>query len=90
MSDIRQWLTDLGLERYGDIFEREELTPANLPELSDDELKTLGLPLGPRKTILTAINALRTSDTIAPSRHPDSDIPKRLTEKNIASKNALE
>jgi hypothetical protein len=56
MSDIRQWLTDLGLERYGDIFEREELTPANLPELSDDELKALGLPLGPRKTILKAIN----------------------------------
>jgi len=90
MSDIRQWLTDLGLERYGDIFEREELTPANLPELSDDELKALGLPLGPRKTILKAINALRTSDTIAPSRSPDSDIPKRLTEKNITSKNALE
>src|SRR5215471_2671484 len=90
MSDIRQWLTDLGLERYCNVFEREELTPANLPELSDDELKDLGLPLGPRKTILKAINALRTSDTIAPSRSPDSDIPKRLTEKNITSKNALE
>src|SRR5215831_3413580 len=90
MSDIRQWLTDLGLERYGDIFEREELTPANLPELSDDELKALGLPLGPRKTILKAISVLGTSDTIAPSRSPDSDIPKRLTEKNITSKNALE
>ena len=56
MSDIRQWLADLGLERYGDAFEHEELTPANLPELSDDELKDLGLPLGPRKTILKAIN----------------------------------
>src|SRR6516164_1607166 len=90
MSDIRQWLTDLGLERYGDIFEREELTPANLPELSDDELKALGLPLGPRKTILKAINALRTSDTLAPPRSPDSNISTRLTEKNLASKNALE
>src|SRR5262249_28718488 len=90
MSDIRQWLADLGLERYGDAFEREELTPANLPELSDDELKDLGLPLGPRKTILKAINALRTSDTIAPSRSPDSDITKQLTETNLASRNALE
>jgi class 3 adenylate cyclase/predicted ATPase len=90
MSDIRQWLADLGLERYGDVFEREELTPANLPELTDDELKDLGLPLGPRKTILKAINALLTSDTIAPSRSPDSYTPKHLAEKNLASKNALE
>jgi class 3 adenylate cyclase len=90
MSDIRQWLTDLGLERYGDIFEREELTPANLPELSDDELKALGLPLGPRKTILKAINALGTSDTLAPPRSPDSDASTRLAEKNLGSKNALE
>jgi class 3 adenylate cyclase/predicted ATPase len=90
MSDIRQWLTDLGLERYCNVFEREELTPANLPELSDDELKDLGLPLGPRKTILKAINALRTSDTIGPSRSPDSDITEQLTEKNLASRNALE
>ena len=35
MSDIRQWLTGLGLERFGDAFEREELTPANLAELTD-------------------------------------------------------
>jgi class 3 adenylate cyclase len=90
MSDIRQWLADLGLERYGNVFEREELTPANLPELTDDELKDLGLPLGPRKTILKAINALRTSDTIAPSRSPDSYTPKHLAEKNLASKSALE
>ena len=72
MSDIRQWLTDLGLERFAEAFEREELTPANLPELSDDELKDLGLPLGPRKTILKAIEALRNGDTIPPPRSPAS------------------
>src|SRR5262245_11768044 len=90
MSDIRQWLADLGLERYGDVFEREELTPANLPELTDDELKGLGLPLGPRKTILKAINALRTSDTSAPSRSPDPWSPRDLVERNLASRSARE
>ncbi len=39
MNDIRQWLTDLGLERFGDAFEREELTTAKLSELTDVELK---------------------------------------------------
>jgi hypothetical protein len=86
MSDIRQWLTDLGLERFGDAFEREELTPANLPELSDDELKDLGLPLGPRKMILKAIEAMRTTVTISPPRSPDSDTPKHFAEKILASK----
>ena len=44
MGDIRQWLTDIGLERFADAFEREELTPAHLPKLSESELKDLGLP----------------------------------------------
>jgi class 3 adenylate cyclase/predicted ATPase len=90
MSDIRQWLADLGLERYGDAFEREELTPANLPELSDDELKDLGLPLGPRKTILKAVKALQSSATIPASHPPDSGTPKELTEEVLSSKNTLE
>ena len=90
MSDIRRWLTDLGLERFSEAFEREELTPANLPELSDDDLKDLGLPLGPRKTIIKAIEALRTRDTISPPRSPDSDTPKYFAEKIFASMDALE
>src|SRR5215471_7131591 len=90
MSDIRQWLTDLGLERYCNVFEREELTPANLPELSDDELKDLGLPLGPRKTILKAVKALQSSATIPASHPPDSGTPKELTGEVLASKNTLE
>src|SRR5262245_4765267 len=90
MSDIRQWLTNLGLERFADTFEREELTPANLPELSNDDLKELGLPLGPRKTILKAIEALRTGDAISSPPAPDSGTPKHLAENVPASMNALE
>src|SRR5262245_27285580 len=90
MTDIRQWLTGLGLERYAEAFEREELTPADLPELRDDELKDLGLPLGPRKRIFKAIEALRTSDANSPPRSPDSDPREYLAEKLPTSKNAPE
>jgi class 3 adenylate cyclase len=90
MDDIRRWLTDLGLERFADTFEREELTPAHLPKLSDGELRDLGLPLGPRKTILEAIKALRTSDLISPPRSPGSDTPKHVADKILLSRNALE
>jgi|RhiMetdeSRZDD1v2_1073273.scaffolds.fasta_scaffold00425_30 class 3 adenylate cyclase/tetratricopeptide (TPR) repeat protein len=81
MSDIRKWLTGLGLERFADAFEREELTPVHLPKLSDDELKDLGLPLGPRKTIREAIEALRASDTISPPRSQHADVLKLSSEK---------
>jgi predicted ATPase/class 3 adenylate cyclase len=90
MHDIRRWLTDLGLERFAELFEREELTSANLPELTEDDLKDLGLPLGPRKTILKAIKDLWTDDAITPPRSPGSDTAKHLAEKIPASKNALE
>jgi class 3 adenylate cyclase/tetratricopeptide (TPR) repeat protein len=90
MSDIRQWLKDLGLERFADAFEREELTPADLSELSDDELKELGLPLGPRKRVLKAIEALRTGGTILPPHSSGSDATKPLAETILASNNGLE
>jgi class 3 adenylate cyclase len=90
MSDIRRWLTDLELERFSDTFEREELTPGNLRELSDDDLKDLGLPLGPRKTILKAIEALRTSNAIPPPRSPDANTPEQVADKSFASNTAAE
>src|SRR5262245_52448527 len=90
MGDIRQWLMELGLERFADAFEREELTSADLPELSDDELRELGLPLGPRKKIFKAIEALRIDNTISPTRSPSFDTPEHFAEKIVTSKNALE
>jgi len=90
MSNIRRWLTDLGLERFAHAFEREELTPDNLPDLSDGDLKDLGVPLGPRKTILKAIEALRTSDTVLLPRSPNSITSKHSPETIPASENALQ
>ena len=54
MNDIRQWLTGLGLKRFGDAFEREELTTANLSELTEVELKD-PLWLGLLRSIPTLI-----------------------------------
>ena len=48
MSDIRQWLEELGVGQYAEAFEAEEITPADVPNLTDTMLKDLGLPMGPR------------------------------------------
>src|SRR4051812_3815339 len=53
--DIAAWLRDLGLERYAPSFLDAEVTAAALAELTDADLRELGLPLGPRKLVLRAI-----------------------------------
>ncbi|UCH48901.1 MAG: hypothetical protein JSU95_03605, partial [Betaproteobacteria bacterium] len=67
MSDVRKWLESLDLVQYVELFEREQVRFENLPSLSDGDLKELGLPLGPRKTILTAAEQLRENNSAAPS-----------------------
>ncbi|WP_418160155.1 SAM domain-containing protein [Benzoatithermus flavus] len=56
--DVGAWLRRLGLERYAQAFRDAEITPEALPELTDADLRELGLPLGPRKVVLKAIRAL--------------------------------
>ena len=48
--NIAEWLRGLGLERYTQAFQDAEVTPEVLPELTEDDLRELGSPLGPRKT----------------------------------------
>ena len=55
MSNIRDWLARLGLEAHAGAFETEEVDLETLRELDDADLKELGLPLGPRRKILRAL-----------------------------------
>jgi class 3 adenylate cyclase len=57
--DIAAWLGSLGLERYVEPFLAHEIDWEVLPELSEADLESLGLPLGPRKKLLRAIAELR-------------------------------
>jgi len=51
MTDVRSWLADMGLERFAEAFEREEIALEHVPELQESDLETLGLPMGPRKAV---------------------------------------
>ncbi len=57
-GDIEQWLRRLDLEKYLDVFVENELRPSDLPDLNEGDLKELGIPLGPRKRILSAIQSI--------------------------------
>ena len=81
--DIGSWLEDLDLARYADIFIENEVGPRDLPHITDDDLRELGLPLGPRKRILGAIEALIEAETpgrednIAAGRVPNPQAERR-------------
>ena len=55
MSDIRQWLEELGLGQYADAFEANEVRLEHVPDLTHDVLKELGVAvIGHRMTMLKA------------------------------------
>jgi hypothetical protein len=48
--DIAAWLRDLGLERYEPAFRENEIDAEVLLELTEADLVTLRLPLGPARS----------------------------------------
>jgi class 3 adenylate cyclase len=65
--DVEAWLTDLGLGRYIAAFREAEIEAATLFDLNEDDLREIGLPLGPRKLVLKAIARLNETDAPPPS-----------------------
>ncbi len=72
MSAIREWLEGAGLAKYAARFEEEEITLEILPHLTENDLSGLGLPIGPRRTLLLAIERLKAvgDSTAAIGRSP--------------------
>ena len=56
MSGIREWLEELGLGDYAEAFEAERIDLDAARHLSDADLKELGLPMGPRRKLLAALD----------------------------------
>lgn len=72
MTDIARWLEGLGLGKYTVAFADAEVDLAAVPHLTDDDLKELRLPLGPRRRILAAA---ATALANVPPPSPDPAMP---------------
>nr|MBP6853044.1 AAA family ATPase [Rhodoferax sp.] len=67
---IRAWLTAVGLEKYADAFLAQDVSPDLLPDLTDTDLRELGVAsLGDRKRLLKAMARLAT-DSGVPASSP--------------------
>ena len=82
MSEIEKWLRDLGLPQYANRFAENGIDSSVLRDLTDEDLKELGVLLGHRRKILRAIAELQ-GDTLlgadATPAAPDTAERRQLT-----------
>src|SRR5689334_2996852 len=73
MSLVREWLASRGLSEYADRFAENRIDFSVLPDLTDQDLKDLGVVLGDRRKLLRAIAELvqATSDTMQSAATPE-------------------
>ena len=89
MCALTRFLANLGLERYADVFAREDITLDLLPQLSDSDLTELGVTVGHRVRIRQALAAMRAESSIradqAALERPPQKPPPRDTERRPLS-----
>src|SRR5215475_13210606 len=73
-EDLRSWLSGIGLGGHADCFAENGVDWDVLHELTETDLKELGLSLGDRKRLLKAIGRLK---TIQPAPEP-VEAPRRV------------
>ena len=74
MTDIAKWLDAIGLGEHAQLFADSDIDVDLLADLTDDDLKELGLSLGHRKRLLRAI-ADGAGKTAAPEAVPEGSEP---------------
>jgi len=66
ISTLAEWLKVHWLERFASLIEQNEVDLQTLRLLTDDDLKELGLPFGPRKRILSLLAEERQREKSSP------------------------
>src|SRR6516165_9703152 len=80
--DLGGWLRSLGLEQYEAAFRENAIDESVLPDLTEDHLRELGIPLGGRIKLLKAVAALnKPTDAIAPASTGGAALPVEGAER---------
>jgi class 3 adenylate cyclase len=62
VTDLTDWLNELDLDRYAQTFAENHVEYTTLSDLTENDLKNLGVSLGHRKRMLRAIEAMTLPD----------------------------
>jgi predicted ATPase/class 3 adenylate cyclase len=75
MQQIAEWLQKLGLGQYAQPFAENDISFSVLPDLTDQDLKEIGVSLGHRRQLLRAIAEMKRVEIVAP----------KLTNENVSA-----
>ena len=80
-TDLAEWLGRYGLGQYAQMFDENNIELAVLPDLTENDLKNLGVSLGHRKILLRAIGALTAANqssgattAVSPSQDREAEL----------------
>jgi len=91
-DDLGVWLKSIRMGKYLELFIKNEIDVDVLPELTDDDLKELDIPVGSRRRLLAAVAAadnLRAEVSMAVSQmtsKADKASPKKKSSKKKSGK----
>jgi class 3 adenylate cyclase/tetratricopeptide (TPR) repeat protein len=84
MSSLRAWLESIGLHQYAEVFEQNDLELDVLGDLSDDELKELGVSLGHRKRLQRSLRERSLpNNAVAPEPMDDRASAPQAERRNV-------
>jgi class 3 adenylate cyclase/predicted ATPase len=90
MGEIAAWLEEIGLGQYAELFLANDISAPVVPELTDDDLKELGISLGHRRLLLKAIKGLgHASDEAVQAGAPASPVPASMPTRSEAERRQL-
>ena len=58
MTGIQDWLEEHGLAKYASVFAEHEITLELLPDLAESDIDQLALPIGPKRRLMAAVQAV--------------------------------
>ena len=67
MNRLNEWLGSIGLSEYLPLFQEHAIDLSVVPDLSEADLKDIGIPLGHRRKLLRAITELTSGAVAEPS-----------------------
>ena len=90
MTDTSGWLVENGLEKYSSAFAEAEIEFTDLVHLTDEDLKEIGLPVGPRRRAIEAIKRLSVNpDTsVAEVQAKPASLPEAASPQQTSTSDA--
>jgi hypothetical protein len=90
LDHIAEWLEKLGMSEYAERFAENRIDLSVLPDLTDQDLKELGVILGDRRKILRAIAGLKSTEAEAVRSNEETFSNLAIEEATLPRQDAAE